>query len=197
MTPKTIIFIGSSGSGKGTQVKLLSKYIEKIDGHEYFHLEAGQRFRKFISEDSYTSILSRDVSNAGSLQPEFLSIWVWSGELIQNLNKYNNLYIDGTPRRIVEAKILVSALDFYERTDVDVVYLKVSREKAIARMSTRGRADDLQQSDIIGRMDWFDRDVIPVIDFFRAHKSYHFHEVDGEQEIDQVQQDIIKTLNLG
>ncbi len=198
MNLKTIIFIGKSASGKGTQVEKLIEYINKVDEKKRlcFHLESGNRFRAFIQENNYSSLLSKKISEEGGLQPEFLSIWAWTGEMIANLERHTHLIIDGAPRRILEAKILDSALDFYDRNEVEIIYLNVSDEWAIDLMHKRRRADDIKDHDILSRLNWFKMNVSPVLDYFRAHKSFKFNEINGEQPIEQVHQDILKALDL-
>lgn len=196
MNLQTIFLIGRSGCGKGTQAELLTKYFKENDDRNVFHLEAGQRFRNFIEEETYSSTLAKKVSEDGSLQPEFLSIWAWTGELIKNLEKHDHLIVDGTPRRRSEAHIMESALDFYGRHQVDVVYLNVSKGWSIDRLKERGRADDIEKSDVMERMNWFDGDVVPVLDYYRAHKIHRFHEIDGEQEIEKVHRDILDSLDI-
>ena len=52
MTPKTYIMIGRSGSGKGTQTKLLKEYIKKQDPEtEILHVESGDEFRDFLRRE--------------------------------------------------------------------------------------------------------------------------------------------------
>jgi len=196
MNLKTIIFIGRSGCGKGTQVEEIKKYFSTLDYRNVFHLEAGDKFRQFIEGSTYASKLSRQIYETGSLQPEFLSVWAWADKLNQDFEEDQHLLIDGTPRRLSEARILDSALTFFERPEVDIVYINVSRNWAIERMQQRGRSDDRELSDIIARLDWFDTDVVPALDFYRAHKSHHFHEINGEQEIGKVHEDIVKSLGL-
>ena len=113
MKTLTNIFIGRSGCGKGTQIKQLTQSVESQDWKRVFHLEAGDRFRKFIEEESYSTKLAREISDDGGLQPEFLSIWAWGGELAKGFKEDQHLFIDGTPRRLIEAKILESVFDFY------------------------------------------------------------------------------------
>lgn len=196
MKTLTNIFIGRSGCGKGTQIEKLSEFLKENENTEIFHLEAGSRFRKFIKGGTYSSSLAREISEEGGLQPEFLSIWAWAGELIENFKKGQNLFIDGTPRRLIEAKILESIFDFYNIEKVNIVYLNVSREWATEKMKSRGRADDLEDCDIKKRLDWFDTDIVPVLDYYRAHKNHNFIEINGEQSIDKVHQDIISALDL-
>jgi adenylate kinase family enzyme len=196
MNLKTIIFIGRSGSGKGTQAEKVKGFLELYDSRKVFHLEAGHRFRSFIAEENYSSLLARKVSEDGGLQPEFLSVWAWAGEIIRNVDKHDHLLIDGTPRRESEAKILESAFEFYNRSDIEIVYLNVSRKWAMDRMKERGRADDKELDDVKARMEWFEKDVSGVLDYYRLHKSHKFHEVNGEQSIEKVYLDIIKELGL-
>jgi adenylate kinase family enzyme len=196
MDLKTIIFIGRSGSGKGTQAEKVRGFLDLYDKRKSFHLEAGHRFRSFIAEENYSSLLARKISEDGGLQPEFLSIWAWAGELINHVDKHDHLLIDGTPRRVSEAKILESAFNFYGRDNVEIVYLNVSRKWAIERMKERGRADDKEMSDIEARMDWFEQDVSGVLDYYRSHKNHKFYEIDGEQPIEKVYLDIIESLGL-
>lgn len=196
MNLKTIIFIGRSGCGKGTQVEKITEYLAQQDYRKTFHLEAGDRFRSFIEQPGYASKLSRQIYKTGALQPEFLSIWAWADKLNRDFEDDQHLLIDGTPRRLSEAKILDSALNFFERPEVDIVYINVGRQWAIERMQERGRSDDRKIEDIIARLDWFDTDVVPALDFYRAHKSHRFHEINGEQEIGKVHEDIVKSLGL-
>jgi len=196
MNLQTLIFIGRSGCGKGTQIAKVETYLKENSSDPFFHLEAGNRFRNFIKENHYASELATEINELGALQPEFLSVWAWGGELIENLNKNTHLVVDGTPRRVVEAKTLESALGFYKRDNVQIVYVNVSRDWAFQRMIERGRHDDEETEDINMRLDWFESDVVPVIDYYRAHKSHTFHEINGEQSIDEVYQDVLKSLDI-
>ncbi len=194
MNLKTIIFIGRSGCGKGSQIESLTDYLKENDEREVFHLESGERFRSFIKEDNYSSQLSLEISEAGLLQPAFLSTWAWTSELINKAKSNQHLLVDGTPRRQIEAEILESAFAFYGREKIDVIYINVSKEWAIEKMLARGRQDDKEMTNILARMNWFDSDVIPVIDFYKTHPSHIFHEINGEQTIEQVQKEILKSL---
>ncbi len=194
MNPRTIIFIGRSGSGKGTQVKMISEELLKNSPNEILHLEAGTKFREFIGGKNLSNKLAKGIADGGGLQPEFLSIWAWTEQLVNNIEDDTVLFIDGTPRRINEAKILDAALDFYNRSEVDVVYVNVSREIAYQRMKQRGRHDDLKDSDIIARLDWFDTEVSAVLDHYRSHRTYKFHEIDGNRDVNSVHRDIFKSL---
>lgn len=195
MELKTYIVMGRSGCGKGTQIELLKqKLIEKTQ-KPVFHLEAGERFRRFIKEDYWASTLATDINNSGHLQPEFLSVWAWSEELVMNMRPNEHLIVDGTPRRLTEAKVFETALDFFERKNVEVILLDVSKEWSIERMKERHRIDDVPEG-IKRRINWFDTDVIPVLEYLKNNSKYTFHTINGEQTIENVHAEILQKINL-
>jgi len=196
MNLQTIIFIGLSGSGKGTQIQELKSFLQKNDNRGVFHLQAGDKLRSFINEKTYVSSLAKEVSEKGGLQPEFLSIWAWSDKMLYEMKENEHLLVDGAPRRIAETKILDSVFDFLGRENVHIIYLNVSKDWATEKMKKRGRDDDKEMEDILTRLNWFDTEVVPVIDYYRAHKNYHFHEINGEQALEKVTADILKALSL-
>jgi adenylate kinase family enzyme len=106
-----------------------------------------------------------------------------------------HLIIDGTPRKLHEAHILDTALKFYGRPKPYVVYINVSREWAEKRLEARHREDDTKK-DIKSRLDWFDTDVIPALDFYRASDDYVFLDIDGEQDIEKVHDEVLRRCSL-
>ena len=196
MTPQTFIFTGRSGCGKGTQAELLEKILtEKSPEISVVHLETGKLFREFIVGESYTQGLSKMINKAGGLQPEFLTIHLWSDFFVKNIRENVHLITDGTPRKINEAKVLHTAFEFYKREKPKIIFLNVSRAWSKERMLARKRADD-SLSDIEARLDWFDADVVPTIDFFRDNPFYDFHDVNGERTIEEIHDDIVKKVGL-
>lgn len=195
MNPKTFIFIGNSGCGKGTQAKLLQGYIkENSPNQKILYAESGDEFRNFLKGDSYTSFLAKEICKEGELQPSFLSVWVWTNFLIKNLNSEQYLIIDGTPRKLNEAYVLDEALRFYKRDNVYVIYLNVNRQWAMDRLKERKREDDKGDDNIRKRLDWFETSVMPAINFYKKNSYYIFLEINGEQSIKNVYSEIIKKL---
>lgn len=196
MTPLTIIFTGRSGCGKGTQAELLDQFLkENTPEIPVIHLETGKLFREFIQGENYTHELSKKIYEHGGLQPEFLTIHLWSDFFVTNMQKNSHLIIDGTPRKLNESETIDSALRFYGRDKVNVVEINVSRQVSEERMLERKRSDD-NKRDIEARLDWYDKEVVPAVDFFKNKSLYDFHEIDGERSIDDIHSDIVKTLGL-
>ena len=196
MSPKTFILIGRSGCGKGTQAKFLLEYLKSKDSsREIFYMETGARFREFIERDSLSGKLSKAINKAGGLQPEFLAVWVWSNLFIENLKGDEHMIIDGTPRKLREAAVLDTALDFYKREKPYVLHLDVSRKWSEKRLLERHRTDDLPE-DIKKRLDWYETDVIPTINYYRDNPKYNFLDINGERGIEEIQKDILSKISL-
>jgi adenylate kinase len=196
MLPKTFILIGRSGCGKGTQAELLEKFLkEKSPNIPIIHLETGKLFREFIKGKKYTHEMSRIIYENGGLQPEFLTVHLWSDFFVDNMKEGVHLIIDGTPRKLHEARILHTAFEFYKREKPQIIYLNVSRKWSEEKLLARKRVDD-NKRDIKARLDWFDTEVAPTIDFYRNDSFYDFHDVDGERTIGEIYEDIVKRVGL-
>lgn len=195
MSPFTFVFIGRSGCGKGTQAGLLMQQVaEKNPGEPIFYLETGQKFRDFTAGEGYTNDLARAVQKEGGLQPAFLAVWMWSHILIEKLTSGNHLFIDGTPRKLGEAIIFTESMKFYSRKPF-IIHLNVSRKWSEDRLTERHRTDDM--IDVIKkRLDWFDTDVLPAIEYFKNSSDVTFLEINGERSIQEIQDDILGKLNF-
>jgi adenylate kinase family enzyme len=200
-TPKTFVFIGRSGCGKGTQVELLAKKIKELEGADalpVLHLESGERFRAFIKSGTFSGELSRVIYEEGELHPSFLSIWMWSSLMIDNVTGNEHIILDGIPRREVEVRVLDSAFKFYKRDtagEIVIVYLDISHDEAVKRMKARHRSDDLP-ANIEKRMSWFETEVMPAIDVFRSLPGYKVLDINGEGSVEDIHADIVSKAGL-
>ncbi len=193
---QTFIFMGRSGCGKGTQGKLLETALRASDSeHDILYLESGDIFRNFIKGNNYSQKLSREVYESGALQPEFLAVWAWASLLVDNMGGKEHLILDGVPRKLREAHVLDSAFTFYKREKINIVYINVSREWSKERLMARGRVDD-NHDDVEVRLNWFDVDVMPALNYFKENPEYVFHDINGEQTIEQVHAEVLKSLEL-
>ncbi len=191
--PLSFIFIGPSGSGKGTQVGLLRTYLEKKDTYPTLYVETGAQFREFIKGDSFSSKLSNEVYKTGARQPDFLAVWIWASFIVDKIKNDDHIIFDGTPRSMPEAIILDTAVRFYNIKPF-VVYLKLSRQSSEKRLLARGRMDDRTEAEIIKRLDWFQTDVMPAVEHFRTSDLYHFVELDGEKTIEEIHKDLVSRI---
>lgn len=194
MSSQTFIFMGQSGCGKGEQSRRIQKILKERDPDtDIYYLETGPNFRELIKGDKYSNKLAKEIADKGKIQPIFLAVYFWAGMLLNNLKGEEHLIFDGVARRLEEAQVLTTAMEFYNRKPI-VIYINVSREWAKERLLGRGRADDLDLEQLTGRLDWFEEYTLPVIDYFRENNQYKFLEINGEQTIEEVHQNILQKL---
>lgn len=195
MKPQTFIFFGPSGSGKGTQAKLLIDFIKKNDDKPVFYIETGQKFRDFITESSLTAKLTKEVMDSGGLLPEFLPIWIWTEYFVRHVSGNEHMILDGLSRRPHEAPILHSAMTFYKRENPTVLSIEVSRDWARERLLGRGRSDD-KKDDIEKRIDWYYGNVLESLKYFKENSYYNFISINGEQSIEDVFKEILQKTGF-
>lgn len=193
---QSYIFIGRSGCGKGTQTELLTQKLREIDPDvKIMHIESGNELRKFTKESSYTASLTKQTIDGGGLMPEFMPIYLWGKLFVDGFTGKETLVFDGTPRKLMEAKVLDSVFPFYNLNKPWVIYLDVDHEESTKRLTLRGRTDDSAEG-IQKRLAWYEADVRPSVEFYRANPNVNFLDIDGERSIDEVHADIVKMVGL-
>jgi adenylate kinase family enzyme len=196
MEQHTFVFIGRSGSGKGTQAALLMEYLKAQDpDREIFYMETGARFREFMKENTHSAELARQISEKGVLQPEFLAVHMWSHEMVLHMKPNQHLVIDGTPRKEPEARVLHSSFEFYGRKNPHIIHINVSNEWSRERLLQRGRSDDIEKEGVERRLAWFDSDVVPALLWYQENTFYTFIEINGEQTIEEVHAELITAIS--
>jgi len=195
MQNHAFIFYGISGSGKGTQAKLLIEYLQKNDpSREVIYIETGARIRSFIADTSgHTRDMVKNILDKGGLLPEFIPIWLWSNLLVTKFTGKEHLVLDGVSRWPHESPIVDAALKFYGFEELNVILINVSREWARSRLKERKRYDD-DEAEINRRFDWYEKNTKPAVDYFRDKPSVSIIEINGEQEIEAVHREIIRKV---
>lgn len=197
MEPKTIIFIGPQGSGKGTQIERLYKVIaEKDPLRRIVDIQSGRRFRALAAKsETFAEKKVSHTLDTGVLQPDFLTHILWGQAMLDQLDDNSHLLIDGFPRTVTQAEVLEDAFAFFERETVNVINLDTPEEVVRKRMYERARADDTEDS-IEARLRWYREDTLPVLDYYRVRPNTIVHDIAGTASIDEVHQAILKVLNL-
>ncbi|MBU2544852.1 nucleoside monophosphate kinase [Patescibacteria group bacterium] len=216
MAIKVIILLGKSGSGKGTQAELLQKKF-KLD-----YIGSGDLLRARTRKNDYTGKNLDKVLTGGKLAPTavILKLWLDEVEKLKNKKNLNGFIMDGNPRKILEAYLIDDALDWYG-WDPKVILVDISDKEATWRLTKRRickkcknilpfigefrkmkkcpdcggqlmtRSDD-SISSVKKRLDWFKKEVQPIINYYR--KSDRLIKVNGEQSIEGVYKDILKHV---
>ena len=127
------------------------------------------------------------------LQPLFLSVALWGYDMVQLVDSECHLLIDGFPRIVEEAVVLETALSFYKRENLAIVYLDTPEEVVRERMMARERADDTPDS-IEERLMWYRTKTLPVVEYYRTRANTTLLDIDGTQGIDAVAAAIVAGL---
>jgi len=192
--PFVFLLMGRSGCGKGTQAKMLIKYLQDNNLGETLYVYTGEKLRSFTEkEENLAASLAKSKMKAGGLLPSFLAVWLWSGSLIEGVKENNNVIMDGSPRTLLEAMMMDDAMEFYGRNNVIPVFLETSEEWSTQRLLGRGRSDDSLKS-IKERQAYFEKDVVPVIDYYEKESKYKLMRINGEQSVEAVHQEILEKV---
>jgi len=192
---QTFVFFGRSGSGKGTQAKLLIEYLDKNKTNKNLYIETGQYFRDFIAkEHNHSANLTRKVLDEGGLMPVFMPIWLWTGILVEKFTGKEDLILDGLCRRPDEAPVLDSAVKFFGLKKPFIIYINTDKEWSLKRLKERGRSDDDKEEDMLRKLNWFDWNVVPAMSYFHENEDYNFIEVNGEKSIEEVHAEIVSKI---
>jgi adenylate kinase len=197
MPSYTIIFIGPQGSGKGTQIELLSKVLkEKNPERRVVDIQTGRRFRALAAKgEGFTEKKVHETLDTGSLQPLFLSVVLWGDAFHHHVDSDCHVLIDGFPRIVHEAHVLESALSFYKRESLIIINLETSEEVVRERMIHRARPDDTGDS-IETRLKWYREETLPVLAYYRERMHTTVIDCDGTKSIQEVHAEILGKLGV-
>jgi adenylate kinase len=193
----TYIFVGRSGSGKGTQLKLLKEYLlSKNKDTSIKSIVMGDIFRAFFKESNFISNISRAVTmEEGKFQPNFLTDALFIRNTIDIVDEESILFFDGYPRNINQLETIEELLKYINRKEPIVINIEVSRENVRERMLSRGRGDDNEKA-IESRLNEYDKFILPMLEVLKNDSYFKYIEVDGEGKIEDIHNNIIKSLNI-
>lgn len=189
--PLNIIFIGLSGSGKGTQVDLIK---QKLAPTQKTHIiSTGTLMRALKERDTEMGHRVKEVLEHGGLMPSIVAVAVWLYEVC-NVQEDEGMIFEGSPRKILEAEMMDEILTFMRRQDsTKIIFLNVKLDEVVHRLLERGREDDVKEA-IEGRIAFFKEHVVPLIEYYRSQGR--LIEINGEQEVEKVHDDIVQALGL-
>lgn len=182
------IIAGLPGSGKGTQSeKLKERYPDMT------HIETGKILRNEIEQETETGNKAKEFTERGELVPDEVVNTIVSKYIEDHLKKTAGFIFDGYPRTTQQAEFLDKDLDKH-KTEIDYfIYLKVSEEELIRRIQLRGREDDQNPEVVKTRLNQQKQRIYPIKDHYQQQNKVV--EIDGEREIDEIFEDIVKVLN--
>lgn len=193
MKSQTYVFFGIAGSGKGTQAKFLIDYLREKMGTDSVYAGTGEAFRSMMVSDNFTANIVKEKMARGEYIDDFLTNALFVNMLMQNLSPEKNLLADGYPRTAAQSVEFEKMMNFFDRKDINVIYIEVGKEESVRRNLLRGRHDDTKEG-IEKRYDEYVTKVLPAMNYFKDKPSYKMHTINGEQSREDVFKDIIKSL---
>jgi adenylate kinase len=190
MKYRSILLFGAPGSGKGTQGKIIGT----IPG--FFHNATGDIFRS-LDLQSETGRKFWEYASRGELVPDEFTISLWR-QYIQGMEMVNQFHpnnefvvLDGIPRNIKQAQLLENTIDVQK-----IIYLRCAdMGKMVERLRRRAlrenRIDDASDTVIRRRLEVYERETRPVLDFYPPEKVVR---VDATMSQIRVLSEVVKTL---
>lgn len=195
--PRTVIFIGPQGSGKGTQIARLAQLLrEKDPTRRVVDVQTGRRFRALAAkEENHTERSVAATIDTGAFQPLFLSVVLWGDAFLHHVDTECHLLMDGFPRTVEEAIVLETALEFYKRSPLTVIFLDVQEDRVRERMKLRARKDDTDEAIELRLSDYREK-TLPVVAYYEARVDTQSIRIDASRDIDAIANDVAKFLGL-
>jgi adenylate kinase len=125
-----LVILGSPGSGKGTQAHMLAQK------HSLLWISTGDILRNAVAEGTELGLKAKNFMDSGDLVPDELVIDLIR-ETLETKEKKEGFILDGFPRTLNQAKALGILLDKTGDLIDSVIYLDVSKEEVVRRLSVR------------------------------------------------------------
>jgi len=213
-----IIFLGAPGAGKGTQAASVARELNLA------HIASGDLFRQALEQKTELGLQAKSYMEKGMLVPDEITIRMVL-ERISVPDCETGIILDGFPRNLEQAKALDKALAEQDKSIDTVVYINVSEEELLKRLSGRwicrncqapyhatnsppkvwGKCDKCggelyQRPDdtvetIKKRLQVYFAQTAPLIDYYT--RSGKLLEVDGEGGVAGVNRRIVAALSGG
>lgn len=186
-----IIFFGPPGAGKGTQAKKITTLLDLP------HLSTGDILRSKSRQNDDLGNKLKNIMSSGKLVSDDILNRIVAEKI--NTDCKNGFLLDGYPRTLNQSKFLNNFLsdssleiNFIFNIDIDFSLLK---KRILNRAKEEGREDD-NPNVIETRYNAYINDTKPVTDYYLKNNSDIFHQIQGNDEIDEITCKIKKILKI-
>ncbi|HUS04075.1 MAG TPA: adenylate kinase [Dehalococcoidia bacterium] len=213
-----IVILGAPGAGKGTQAAIICQEMNLP------HIASGDLFRQALEKKTKLGLLAKSYMEKGKLGPDEITINMIL-ERISSPDCASGCLFDGFPRTLEQAKALDKALAGRGKSIDKAIYIEVSDEELMKRLSGRwicrscqtpynlitsppkveGKCDkcgaelyqrpDDKEEVVRERLKVFQELTIPILDYYR--KQHKLIKVNGNSSILQVTKEILSILKEG
>lgn len=212
-----LVLFGAPGAGKGTQAEFLSQKLKVA------HVASGNLFRQEVEMETSLGLLAKSYMDKGVLVPDEVTIRMISKRL-NSEDCSSGCILDGFPRTLEQAQALDKALADMGKALDKAIYIKVSEEELLRRISgrwlcrncqtpynvvtspprTAGKCDscggelyqrpDDKEETMKERLKVYFAQTLPLLDYYRRQGK--LIEVDGNAGIEIVTESILSALEL-
>jgi adenylate kinase len=186
MSKKLILLIGSPGSGKTTD----AKYIAKKHQKEITSYSTGELIKEEILKETGIGKIAKYYVDSGLLVPSSIIIDV----ILTAIHNAPTpmVILDGFPRKVKQLNIFGDILFHTQNIDVvSIIEVKVNEETAKKRfLKTHGTEETFDR-----RLKSYNLFLDEIEERCKTYKKDIFHIVDGEQNLEDVVEEIDKLLH--
>lgn len=213
---KVFMFIGKSGSGKGTQIEFLESRFKN-----YFHITTSNLIAQ--SKGPFSDEAKKIVKN-GELVPSWFVIYLLTNQLLKlskNKKTIQAIFFEGSPRSLIEAQLLDQIIwSLFEVKPIPIL-IDVTDEEVKNRLLIRlvckkcgkpvppellsahpkkcsycggpliKRKDDNLVA-INNRLKFFKNEVVPALVYYQMQKRLIV--INGQGSVKEVSQRLLKSL---
>ena len=212
-----IVLMGLPGAGKGTQAEKI------VEDFKVVHISTGDMFRAAMANKTEVGLKAKGFIDKGELVPDDVTEAIVEERLAEADVQKDGYMLDGFPRTLEQANALQTiAMNVNKPIDA-VIYIDVKPETLVDRLSGRYICSKCGATyhkiynptkvegtcDVCGGHEFFQREDdkpesvknrlkvniemnTPLIDFY--DKLNLLHKINGEQEIDEVYNEVKKVL---
>lgn len=185
-----IVILGPQGSGKTTQAKLLSDYLELP------HIAIGRVLRSIVMNPDhplYKKVYSD--YKKGELVNDSIVNEVLCDSVSLALNE-GGMILDGVPRRMSQYSLLDTALSNNSQKIDLVIYINTSIEESKKRLLSRAkienRLDDTEEA-INRRLSLYKQLTLPILKMYKDRGI--LKSVDGNKSIEDIFEEIKELVD--
>jgi len=208
---ESIVLFGPPGAGKGTQAQRIT------NSTGLPQVSTGDMLRASVSAGTQTGMEAKKYMDAGQLVPDEVIIALIRDRIMEDDAK-NGVMFDGFPRTVPQAEALAGITEVSH-----VIAIEVPDEKIVERICGRftcascgavfhdifnpttveGKCDSCGSGDfkrraddnadtVLSRLNAYHEQTSPLAQWYEAKGIFHI--IDGDRDIDEITQDILKAL---
>jgi len=213
-----LVLLGPPGSGKGTQAKRLA------EKYGLPHVSSGDILRAGLREEGYLDRETREIVRSGRLVPDRIAVEIVKKRLGEE-DCGKGFILDGFPRTLSQAESLNGFLQESDIAIDRVLYLELSVEEAVKRLSGRrtcprcgatfhllfnpprirglcdrcgtqlSQREDDKEVTVKERMKTYEKETHPLIEYYQSRGV--LAKINANRTIDEVFEELCKVLDGG